>query len=91
MEEEEEAAEVEDLAPRRLHSCLLEADAAAEEVFLSLPQLQEEEMPGALSDLHQRMMLNRRDHVDHAELFLLVLFVHRDFHDMGFFHFGHSC
>lgn len=92
MEEEEGAAEVEDLLPSGLQSGFFTSDFAAEEILLSLPELEEEEVAGALGDFHQRVVVDCRDHHVHGggvEIFPLVLFVDRDFDDVGFFQFRH--
>lgn len=52
MEEEEGAAEVEDLLPSGLQSGFFTSDSAAGEILLSLPELEEEEVAGAFGDFH---------------------------------------
>ena len=96
MEDEEERGELEELGSDGVHSGLLSGDSGSEEILLSLPELEEQEVTGAFGDFGQRVVFNGLDHVAHARdefvVLVLVFLVHGDFYDVGvFFCFCHCC
>lgn len=89
VEDEEETAELEDLSSDYVLSRFLSGHSPAVEILLSLPELEKEEMAGALRDLGQRVVLDCGDCLDSGGEFLVVLFVYWDFDYVSIFHFRH--
>lgn len=89
VKDQEKAAELKDFAADGVHSGLLSGNAPGEKVFFPSPELEEQEMPGGFRDFHQRVVLVCGNDGHGGRELMLMLFVYRDFDNVGIFHSGH--